>query len=754
MYCPKCEETFEEGSRRFCPTDGSRLVPDLTDPDREQWEGGIFSKILSKNNSAADLNEVLPDVPRFMVTSPPPEKRSKPAPSSEEEEVTADFFVLEDIEPDPTRKKTSTSASPRNLGVKPAPRKVNPFEIPAGHVELGGDDRLAVNSAVFQINDPQSFIGRTVKGRYLVIRFLGGEDVSFAFLADDRIVEDKKVLVRILLPGDDEVMGSILDEELVSLSHITHPNIARLVDSGQFTDGIRYLISEYIDALSAGDILKIHGTIEPIRTGRIIRQVASALNELHQEGILHRDLRPSNIIIEPGDGDADHATLVNIGASEGEPLDSNRSYKAPEVLEGRVSTMASDIFSLAVVAFEMLTGQLPFQGKTPKELLQSQFSGLVPLARQIRSDLPPSVDVVFQKALAFDIAERFVKARDFGDALYAALSEQAAPGPISQILERSARRGLGKVSPLDPIRPVAARTETNTPSPIKTVDSPSRVETPLVLPTSSKVDVTRGGSKKVAAIIVIALLLAMLALGWYYVANVRNSRFGTPGIGNSSVPESAPASAPSGEYVNVPPAPRTVAQPPNTNYYQNQKENLRGDLLRNFIGFSIYYPKDWKVNGPVESSDAKVRGKFLDISRSSRDGRLKEQMLISYYPSKGTFVDDAADRFTQKVAETNNTLRKILPNYQMVSEGEVRFNGNWRAYEVKFQGGGTSGPGNRLVVWGRRLFIPVESSGVSDGFEITMLATSASEEVRGVDDVGVRGELAAILNSFEPAQNP
>jgi len=67
MYCPKCEETFEEGSRRFCPTDGSRLVPDLTDPDREQWEGGIFSKILSKNNSAADLNEVLPDVP-LMVT--------------------------------------------------------------------------------------------------------------------------------------------------------------------------------------------------------------------------------------------------------------------------------------------------------------------------------------------------------------------------------------------------------------------------------------------------------------------------------------------------------------------------------------------------------------------------------------------------------------------------------------------------------------------------------------------------------------
>ena len=751
MYCPKCKETFEEGSRRFCPTDGSRLVPDLSDPNGEQWEGGIFSRILSKNRPAGDLKESLPDVPRFMVTAPPSEKRSNPA-SSSEDDVTADFFVLEDIEPDPTRKKTSASGSSPNLDVKPVARKVNPFEIPAGHVELGGDDRLSVSSAEFQADDPQSFVGRTVKGRYLVTRFLGGEDVSFAFLADDRIVDDKKVLVRILLPGDDEVMGSILDEELVSLSHISHPNIARLVDSGQFTDGIRYLISEYIDALSAGDILKIHGTIAPIRTGRIIRQVASALNEIHQEGILHRDLRPSNIIIEPGDGDADHATLVNIGASEGDPLESNRPYKAPEVLEGRVSTIASDIFSLAVVAFEMLTGQLPFHGKTPKELLQSQFSGLDPLARQIRSDLPPAVDVVFEKALAFDIAERFVKARDFGDALYTALSEQAEPGPISQILKRSVRRGTEPVRRVDPIRPVVDRIKKTIPVPTEAVDRPSPVETPLVPPNPSEADVRRPGSKRVAAVIGIALLLALLALGWYYIANVRNSSFGTPGIENSSVPGTVPASSPSGQYVNVPPAPRTIAQPPDTNYYQNQKENLKGDLLHNFVAFSIYYPKDWKVNGPAESSDAKVRGKFLDISRSSRDGRLKEQMLISYYPSKGTFVDDA-DRFHEMVAETNDTLRKILPNYQMVSEGEVRFNGNWRAYEVKFQGGGTSGPGNRLVVWGRRLFIPLERSGVRDGFEITMLATSASEDVRGVDDLGVRGELAAILNSFEPAQN-
>jgi hypothetical protein len=172
----------------------------------------------------------------------------------------------------------------------------------------------------------------------------------------------------------------------------------------------------------------------------------------------------------------------------------------------------------------------------------------------------------------------------------------------------------------------------------------------------------------------------------------------------------------------------------------------------NFVGFTMYYPKDWKLNGPQPGTAANARGKFIDITRNTPDDRLKEQMLISYYPSKGTFTADAAS-FPQMVQETNDTLKKILPGYQMLSEGEVKFNGDWRAYEVKFQGSGISVSGEKIVVWGRRLFIPASRPGVRNGFEITMLATSLAEEVKSADDVGVRGELAPILYSFEPSQN-
>ena len=126
-------------------------------------------------------------------------------------------------------------------------------------------------------------------------------------------------------------------------------------------------------------------------------------------------------------------------------------------------------------------------------------------------------------------------------------------------------------------------------------------------------------------------------------------------------------------------------------------------------------------------------------------------MLVSYYKSEGTFKNDA-EQFPTLVKETNETLKKLIPNYQVLNEGKIKVNGEWKAYEVKFQGGGTAKNGEKLIVWGRRLFIPVARPGFPSGYEITMLATSLSPEVRSVDDVGVRGELATVLATFEPNQ--
>jgi serine/threonine protein kinase len=759
MHCPKCKDSFEEGSRRFCPNDGSRLVsggPEV-DADPAPRPGGIFANLIPKIDALGERDETLaPRNDRAL-------ERSR-GPFDDAQGAGMPFFELDDPELEidgpvgGVYLPPQTSASESEP--RPGTRKVQPDEIPAGHVNLDEENRFPSPAADFTLDNPERFIGRTVKGRYRVTEFLGGDETGFSYLGDDRLVEDRKVLVRILIEdGFDEIMSSILAEERVSLSHFSHPNIARMIDSGEFSNGLNFLVSEYVDALSVDDILTIHGQFDPQRTGRVIRQAASALNEAHQEGIIHRDVRPQNLVIDTL-GEIEQVRVVNFGASNGDPSDFNLPYKAPEVLEGRIATVASDIYSLAVVAYEMLTGTLPFEGDSEKGMLRAQHAGIRKQASNILEGISPAVDEVFEKALAFNATERYPKARDLGDALSSALTQPArttrpvevdepiaeppVPAPIAE--RRPIKSSVVSLEPVGGPAIVPAL-----PVPEKPAERPTE---PTWRNRSPEPPETGGRWSNLIPVFLILAILAAAAVVWY-VSTANNGAPVTPQqpeAANAANPSPANTNSNGAETAEMPPLPRTIAQPPDTNYYQNSKQDLRGELLRNFVGFSLFYPKTWKVNGPQGGSSANARGKFLDISHETPDGRILEQMLISYFPSKGTFDLDS-ESFPKMVKETNETLKKILPGYQMVSEGETRVNGNWRAYEVKFQSSGTTATGEKLSVWGRRLFIPAARPGTRNGFEITMLATSYAEGLTGVNDVGVKGDLSTILDTFEPTQN-
>ncbi len=751
MYCPKCNDTFEEGSRRFCPTDGSRLVSEAASAAGRR-PGGIFANLIPKIEAISELDEtLLKDKPQPRRQEPPPID----APARIERPQDA-YFELDDAGSDMPPAFTKPELPPELLqeqipedatrpmtteedATRPLARKVDPREIPAGHVDLHGENRFPSPALDFSPDDPERFVGRTVKGRYRVSEFLGGDESGLAYLGEDRLADDRKVLVRILIDdGVDEIMASVLSEERVSLSHFSHPNASRLIDSGEFSNGVTFLVSEYFDALSVNDILTIHGQFDTQRAGRIIRQAANALGEAHQEGIIHRDIRPENLIVD-ATAETEQVKLVNFGASAGEPNPENVPYKAPEVLEGRVATVSSDVYSLAAVAFEMLTGELPFTGETDRDMVDAQSEGLTRMPSRMASGLSPRVDEVFERALSFDPADRFQKAREFADSLVTALA--ARPEAVTKAIPAVA------VVTAEP-----ARTNTViTVDPIQTKPSASPVthsgkDALSWKNRSPEPPVDASAGRTWTYLIGLAALIGLVALIWYVVNSGRQQEVAQqPAETNTVAPANSVA-------VDLPPQPRTISQPPNTNIYQSDKADMKGDLLRNFVGFTIFYPKTWSATTPQPGTPSGNRGKFLDVSSQTPDGRLKEQMLISYYPSKGTFDLDA-DRFPEFVKETNETLKTILPDYQMVSEGEIRVNQNWRAYEVKFQGGGVSESGERLTVWGRRIFVPAARPGTRNGFEITMLATSLTEGVTSVDDVGVKGELGGILETFEPGQN-
>ncbi len=669
--------------------------------DQDAGSGGIFADLLPKSAAVGNMDEHLSDSPTFTLIEEEPDL------------LGVDLFV-----PDVASRSFEPKAG------RPAARKVHLDEIPAGHVDLSDRERKASVFGEFDIEDPERFVGKTVKGRYVVSQSLGGDEMGLSYLADDQI-GDRKVLVRILLGGEpDDTISAILAEERVSLSHFSHPHIARLIDSGAFTNGTQFLISEHSDALSLRDILDIHGALDPDRAGRIVRQAAQALSGAHQAGIVHRDLRPENLILT-NDNDVESVKLVNFGASTGEPTERNAAYKAPEVLEGRMPTAASDVYSLGVVAFEMLTGSLPFEAPTAKELLRSKYAGLQTRPSQLRSAVVSGVDPILERAMSIKATDRYAKARDLGDALFAVL-ETAEGGKVP--VQTAPSRKIEVLKPLETLRRKRAEPAWKSRSPEPPQEETSRA--------------------KVIGAVAGAVLLGLLVFGWYYVVSHPSETSVPP---TAPIANDQPSTPTISSDVEMPPQPRKITQPPNSEYFANSKQNLRDDLLRNFVGFSLYYPKDWKVN-PPQAGTAGSRGKFLDIARLTPDGTPKEQMLVSYYPSKGTFNADSPE-FAQMVKETNETLKKILPGYQMLSEGEIKVNGDWRAYEVKFTSSGTAANGERIDVWGRRLFIPAARGGVRNGFEITMLATSLSEDVKSVEDVGVRGELAPILYSFEPSQN-
>ncbi len=403
LYCPKCQTKYEEGTQRFCSADKTRLfaIPSSNNPARKT--NGVFSSILSSTldfeNETADLDikprsfEQLKDQIRQKTQTPYiPQTRG-------------DFVENERQKP----AEEKHAASP--------PRFIKPSEIPSGTAEIGNRQTNPVGRLAVTAENPNVLLGHTIKGRYLVIGRLRQDAGSILFLTKDKLSNDKKAFVRILLGEDDEddVTNKLYAEERVSLSHINHPNILRVIDSGELPEGKPFIVTSYAEGKTLADLLVGREQFNALRAARIIHQAAAALGETHQNDILHRRLSPEDIILTVSDEGAEQVKLTNFGIFEREIPEQNLAYTAPERLEGRASHIAADIYSLAVIAYQMLTGRLPHNGNSRRELLRSVRQGWRLPPSNMRLDVPPLVDEILEKAMSPDASQRYRKARDFGD---------------------------------------------------------------------------------------------------------------------------------------------------------------------------------------------------------------------------------------------------------------------------------------------------------------------------------------------------
>src|SRR5579883_888891 len=263
-------------------------------------------------------------------------------------------------------------------------------------------------------------------GRYELRRRIAQGGMAEVYLAYDRRVR-RQVAVKVLY-GRDEPFVRRFEREALAVGALSHNHILPLYDFGEQSPWY-YLVMPYVDGCTLRDYLFRHKQLTLEETASFLSQIASALQYAHDHGVVHRDVKPSNILLRQ-DGYAylvdfglakaiqGAEVLTSVGAMVGTP-----EYMAPEQSNG-VSDYRSDIYSLGIILYQMLTGQLPFLAESPVAVSLKHIQAIPISPRKLNSAIPLSIEEVILKAMAKNPDDRYQAARDLSAAFWKALQQE------------------------------------------------------------------------------------------------------------------------------------------------------------------------------------------------------------------------------------------------------------------------------------------------------------------------------------------
>lgn len=238
--------------------------------------------------------------------------------------------------------------------------------------------------------------------------------------------------------------------EARAMSHLTHPNTAKVFLYGQLDDGSCYIVMEHLEGKNLGQIVRQEGPMDPTRAIGILLQACAALDEAHQKGIVHRDLKPENIFLCNMGGIHDYVKVLDFGLAKVTEREmrpgsmiltqegmvfGTPEFMSPEQAQGKVLDARSDIYSLAVILYELLTSKLPFDARTPMEYVTLHVQATpIPLAtRAPNRTFPQGLQAVMDRAMSKQPEQRFQSASEFAQALKALLSPQGYQSLVASL---------------------------------------------------------------------------------------------------------------------------------------------------------------------------------------------------------------------------------------------------------------------------------------------------------------------------------
>jgi serine/threonine protein kinase len=284
---------------------------------------------------------------------------------------------------------------------------------------------------------PNDILGQLLEGRYKIIKKLGEGGMSHVYLAEDQVEGNTRYAIKVLSPAlsQDENAMARLRREAELGGRLEHPNICHIIRMGETPEGLVYIVMPYIEGEVLSDRTHRSGQLPVEEVVRWVNDISAGLQRAHQLQIVHRDLKPENVMIARGKNGEDRAVVMDFGLAKERRASPELAkltatgivlgtpeFMSPEQLRGKPLDGRTDVYSLALMTYEMLTGKLPFAGRTQQEMMINRLRTEPTPIRQMRPDLNfnDAMESVLNKGMARDVSNRYSTAPEFANALAAA----------------------------------------------------------------------------------------------------------------------------------------------------------------------------------------------------------------------------------------------------------------------------------------------------------------------------------------------